>query len=218
MGCDILVVAAFHPELAPLAPLLGSGMRARVGALEVAATMVGIGATMAATGMAMALAETGPRLVVAVGSCGAYAGSGLVIGEVAVPSRVRLASPAVADGLAEFPAPMSLVAEMHAPTVQGLLRWGGKPADVAATLAITVDDRAAARLSAATGAAAEHLEAHGMATACAARGVPFAACLGVANVVGARARKEWLTHHRAAASAAVGVVTRWLQNGAAWSP
>ncbi|MGH7297349.1 MAG: phosphorylase, partial [Polyangiaceae bacterium] len=61
-----------------------------------------------------------------------------------------------------------------------------------------------------TACAAEHLEAYGVSAACAARGVPCAAALGVANVVGARARDEWRAHHRAAASAAVDVVLRAL--------
>ena len=216
MTCDLLILAAFHPELAPFEPLLGASLRARVGSHEVVARVVGIGATMAAVGAAMHLGELAPRRAVLVGTCGAYAGSGLVLRDVAVPARVRLAAPCVVDGLAEFPAPMSLVTSAHTPTVQGLVLAGGKPADVAATLAITVDDAAAVRLERATGDRVEHLEAHGVATACAARGIPFAAALGVANAVGSRGRQEWLAHHRAAAAAAIEVVTRWLRAGEAW--
>jgi nucleoside phosphorylase len=212
MACDVLILAAFHPELAPLRPLLGDAMRARIGATEVVARVVGIGVAMAGVGAAMQLLELAPGRVVVVGTCGAYAGAGLGIGEVAVPSRIRLAAPSVVDGLAEFPAPMSLLSEAHGPTAEGLVRAGGKPVDLASTLAITVDDATAARLAKATGAQVEHLEAHGVATACAARGIPFAAALGVANVVGSRARQEWMMHHRAAAAAAIDVVTRWLRS------
>jgi len=224
MGCDVLILGAFHPELAPLRPLLGDALHARVGGAEVAARVVGIGLAMAAAGAAMQLVEHAPRLVVLVGTCGAYrlpgaAGAsdathgGLGIGDVAVPSRLRLTAPCIVDRLAQFPDPMSVVLDAHGPTVVGLLRAGGKRGDVATTPGITIDDDAAARLARATGTQVEHLEAHGVATACAARGVPFAAALGVANDVGSAAREQWRTHHRAAAAAAIAVVTRWLQSG-----
>jgi nucleoside phosphorylase len=152
-----------------------------------------------------------------VGTCGAYriAGDaqGAGIGDVAVPARLRLTTPCVVDGLAQFPEPMSVTLDAHATTVESLVRAGGRRVDVATTLAITVDDAAATRVARATGAHVEHLEAHGVATACAARGVPFAAALGVANDVGSSAREQWRTHHRAAAAAAVAVVTRWLHAG-----
>ena len=90
------------------------------------------------------------------------------------------------------------------------MRAGARGVDVATTLAITVDDAAAARIASSASVHVEHLEAHGVAAACAARGIPFAAALGVANVVGARARDEWRAHHRSAASAAVDVVLRAL--------
>jgi nucleoside phosphorylase len=220
MACDVLILGAFHPELAALRPILGDALRARLGAAEVVARVVGIGVTMAAVGGAMQLAELAPRVVVLVGTCGAYRAAGdastavLSIGDVAVPARLRLTAPCVVDGLSQFPDPMSVAMDAHAPTVEGLLRAGGKRGDVATTPGITVDDAAAARVARATGAQVEHLEAHGVATACAARGVPFAAALGVANDVGGSARAQWRTHHRAAAAAAIAVVTRWLQAGA----
>jgi nucleoside phosphorylase len=219
LPCDVLILGAFHPELAPLRPLLGDGLRARVGAADVVARVVGIGVTMAAVGGAMQLAEHAPRVVVLVGTCGAYRIAGdasasvLAIGDVAVPARLRLTAPCVVDGLAQFPDPMSVSLDAHAPTVEGLLRAGGRPGDVVTTPGITVDDAAAARVARATGARIEHLEAHGVATACAARGVPFAAALGVANDVGSGAREQWRSYHRAAAAAAIAVVTRWLQGG-----
>jgi nucleoside phosphorylase len=213
MACDVLLLAAFHPELAPLRGVLGEGLRARVGGQNIVAGVVGIGATLAAAGAAMQLARESPRLVVALGSCGAYAGAGLGIGEVVVSRRVRLASGWAADRLAQFPEPMSIVADSHPGLVDSLARAGAKPVDVAATLAITTDDAAAARLSAHTGAAVEHLEAHGVAVACAAVGVAFAAVLGVANMVGSSARDEWRLHHREAAAATADVLVRWLHAG-----
>ncbi len=215
MGCDVLVVGAFHPEVAGLRELLGPGLGGKVGGLRVEARVVGIGAPLAAAGTATQLAELLPRWVIAVGTCGAYAGSGLTLGDVVVASRVELAAPCVVDGLAQFPQPMSLVSEPHAATRDALVRAGGKAGAVASTLAITIDDAAAARLARSTHAVAEHLEAHGVATACAARGVPFGAALGVANFVGSGARDEWRVHHRAAAAAAIAVVERWLRGGGA---
>jgi nucleoside phosphorylase len=220
MSCDILILGAFHPELAPLRPLLGESLRGRVGKLDVTARVVGIGLTMAAVGATMQLLENGPRTVVLVGTCGVYRvpgaaeGDSLGLGEVVVPMRLCLTAPCVVEGLAHFPDPMSVSLDADATTAAALLRAGGKRGDLATTPGITVDDAAAARLAHATGARVEHLEAHGVATACAARGVPFAAALGVANEVGSRAREQWRMHHRAAATAAVDVVTRWLQSAA----
>jgi nucleoside phosphorylase len=57
--------------------------------------------------------------------------------------------------------------------------------------------------------------AHGVATACAARGIPFAAVLGVANFVGVRARSQWRLHHREASTAAAECVLGWITSGAA---
>jgi nucleoside phosphorylase len=218
MACDVLLLAAFHPELAPLRTTLGDGLHARVGGRDVVARVVGIGLPMASVGAAMQLAEVKPRAVVLVGTCGAYAGSGLSLGEVVAARRVRLVSPAVVAGSAQFPEPMSIASDAHVPTTEALARAGARIADVATTLAITVDDAVAARVAHATGAHVEHLEAHGVACACAACGIPFGAALGVANFVGSRARDEWRTHHRAAASAVVDVVLRWLRDSPSLAP
>jgi nucleoside phosphorylase len=176
---------------------------------------------MAAVGAAMQIAELKPRAVVAVGTCGAYAGGGTAaapgmgIGDVIVSRRVRLADAAALAGLTQFPEPMSVSMDAHPTLADALASAGAHRVDVATTLGITVDDATAARTAAATGAHVEHLEAFGIAAACAARGVPFCAVLGVANTVGARARAEWRAHHREAATAAVELVLRWLR--AAWT-
>jgi len=222
--CDVLLLAAFAPELAPLAGVLGDAMRARIGGRDVAARAVGIGLPAAAVGASMLLAEMRPRAVVLLGTCGVYDAAAdpasapdgaprlaVAIGQVIAARRVRLVEPAAALGWAEFPDPMVLVTEADASIVDGLARAGARPADVATTLAVTVDDGAAARVARATGAHVEHLEAHGVAAACAAHGVAFGAALGVANVVGRRAREEWRQHHRAASAAAAQLAVRWLR-------
>jgi nucleoside phosphorylase len=219
-ACDVLILAAFHPELAPLHVLLGDAMRGYVGQVFVVARAVGIGLPMAAAAGAMHLGEVQPRAVLAIGTCGAYACSGLGIGEVVVARRVLLVDPSALEGTSQFPGPMSVVTDAHTPMANAIsLATGVSSADVATTLGITVDDAIAARIAQATGAHVEHLEAHGVATACAARGIPFGAVLAVANRVGARAREEWRVHHHDAARAAANVVLAWIHAGAVpWTP
>lgn len=188
-------------------------MSGRVGSRLVVARVVGIGLPMAAAGTAMVLGEVTPRAAVMVGTCGAYAGTGLSAGDVVVARRLRFGATGIAEGLAQFPDPMSVALSASEDLMDALLRSGGKAADVVTAPAVTVDDAAADRLARWAGAQAEHLEAYGAAVACAARGIPFAAVLGVANAVGSRARDEWRTNHRNAAAAAADLVVRWLQAG-----
>lgn len=222
MTLDVLVLAAFDPELAPLRALLGAAMTARVAGRIVVARTAGIGLPASAAGAAAHIAELRPRAVVLVGTCGAYAGAGLAIGDVVVVRRLRLIDTAALEGLTQFPAPMAIEMETNGPMSAALAATctprssvaGALGITVATTLAITVDDAMAARIAAGSGADVEHLEAHGVAAACAAREVPFAAVLGVANFVGARGRAEWLAHHREAEAAAGERVLRWLGEGA----
>jgi futalosine hydrolase len=206
------VLAAFPPELAPLRPLLGDALRAQVGGVDVAAAAVGIGLATAAAGTATRLPAFAPRGVVLVGTCGSY-GDTPPIGAVAVASRVVLAEPAVVTGEAAFPEPMSIETAADRALAAGLAAAGGAACDVATTLAITTSDRLAARIASHTSCHAEHLEAYGVAAACAALGIPFATALGVANRVGSRAREEWRVGHRAASAAAVAVVLAWMRLG-----
>jgi futalosine hydrolase len=207
---DVLVVAAFHPELAPLRSSLGEGLRGPVGGKEIVATPVGIGLPQASVGAALRIADARPGLVVLVGTCGAYPGTALRIGDVVAARRILLVDPAVVDEVAQFPDPMSIATEADRRTHTAFVAAGAVSADVATTLAVTVDDGVATRVARASGAQAEHLEAHGVASASATLGVPFAALLGVANVVGSRARQEWRANHRSAAEAAIRVLTAWL--------
>lgn len=221
MPCDVLILAAFEPELARLQERLG-GKMGRVGRTHIVLGVAGVGLSAAAAGAAVLVHEAQPRTVVAVGTCGAYtvssasslsSASRLAIGHVVVASKVRLVDRSVLQRSAEFPPPMTLVANPHPGLIESIVRaTGATPADVATTLGITVGDAEAAAIAEATGAHVEHLEAHAMATACALPGVPFAAVLGVANVVGSRARDEWRENHAAAAAAAADAVLRWLES------
>ncbi|MGA7120918.1 MAG: hypothetical protein WBY94_12515 [Polyangiaceae bacterium] len=209
---DVLLVAAFQPELAPIRPHLGGGLDGFVGPMRVAARVVGIGLPMAAAGVALHAGKLQPRAVVAVGTCGAYSGSGLAIGDVIVARRVHLVDPSALEGRAEFPAPMRVVCDSDGALAEGIVGATGiRRADVATTVAVTVDGATAVRIAGATGTHVEHLEAHGMAMACAALGMPFGAVLAVANSVGSSGRSEWRAHHVEASMRAVDVVVGWLR-------
>jgi futalosine hydrolase len=211
-SCDVAVFAAFHPELAALRAAFGDTLRGRLANVEVVGQVVGIGLPMAAVGSAMHLAVLRPRAVLLVGTCGAYADSGVGIGEVVVADRVMLVDPSTLRGASQFPEPMSIASDANRGLSGGIAHaTGARPVDVATTLAITVDDPTALEMARATGARVEHLEAHAVATACAARGVPFGAVLGVANIVGSRARDQWRVHHHDAARAAAEAVFVWLR-------
>jgi futalosine hydrolase len=214
--CDVLVVAAFAPELEGLHPILGSAMRAEVGGLLVFARPVGIGLVAAASGTATRLETHAPHAVVLVGTCGAYPGSELRLGDIAVARTVGLVEPAVVEGRAAFPEPMSARVDPHAAMTAAIATAGGTLADASTTLAITTDDALAATL--ARRGAIEHLEAFAVATACAAKNVPFAAALGVANFVGSQGRSQWRENHASAGHAAATFIARWIQAGAAGVP
>jgi futalosine hydrolase len=214
-GESVALLAAFDPELAPLlsSPSFAcepGSRNGRVGAVAVAACAVGIGLPAAAVGAARALVEIRPRAVVLVGTCGAYPGVGLRIGDVVVSRRVHLADASMLAGNSAFPGRMATSLDAHAGLARAMAQVGARPADVANTLGITIDDAVAGQLARATGASVEHLEAYAVASACAGCAAPFVAVLGVANLVGANARAEWVAHHEAASRAGIAVVVDWL--------
>jgi nucleoside phosphorylase len=215
---DVLILAAFDPEIAPIRRAVAVAGApgcevARVGDHTIALATTGVGLAASAAGAACRIVELAPRAVVLVGTCGAYASAGLAIAEVVVARRLRLVDPVALDGLTEFPEPMQVALDADASLAGGLAADGARLASVATTLGITVDDALAARLGGA-GHEVEHLETHGVAAACAPAGVPFAAVLGVANPVGSRGRADWRAHHREAEQAACDCVVEWLRRGA----
>ena len=221
MTCDVLVLAAFLPEVAPMHAALGNNRPTEFAGLRVAAEAVGIGIAAAAVGAAMRLAEHRPRLAVLVGTCGAYQGAGLVIGQSVVGRRIRLVEPCSLEalgGLSQLPDQMSLSADAFVGAADALEQAGALRADVATTLGVTVDDGAAAQIARATGAQVEHMEAYGVATACEVLDVPFATVLGVSNVVGSKGREHWRENHRQAARAATETVLHWMKEGARGLP
>ena len=159
-----------------------------------------------------------PRAVVLVGTCGAYPGKGLGVGDVVVARSILLLEPAVLDDEAAFPEPMSARVEAHAAMSAAIAAAGGRTEDVGTTLAVTTSDALAVRLGRGSGAAVEHLEAFAVATACAMQRVPVAAVLAVANAVGSTGRSDWRTHQVEAGHAVGRFVASWVQAGAAGVP
>jgi nucleoside phosphorylase len=206
-----LVVSAFEPEIAPLRPLARASRR-------VTLTAAGIGAVDAAVGAAAAIAAARPSRVIFVGTAGVYrsaARAGLPIGSAAVVGELACVSTAALRGEAYLPAPTALRTQTS-PRLRAALRAAAGEAaapparSVACPLAITRSAALARRISAATGADLENLEAFAVARAAAAAGVDFAAVLGVANRVGPTGHAEWRRHHRAASRAACLLVARFL--------
>jgi nucleoside phosphorylase len=215
--CDVLVLAAFDPELSSLREVLGPGLKGRVGTSRIEARAVGIGLVASAVGAARILRAPLPRAVVLIGTCGAYARvdrAAPAIGQAVVAAGVRLVDVGAVLGVTELPSVLATLRRSDAGLRAVLVSQGVSPVEVATTLGVTVDDEAAARV-ARTGAEVEHLEAFSVASACEAAGVAFVAVFGVSNVVGSSAREQWRAHHRAASGAAATEVVRWLERGAA---
>ncbi len=188
----ILVLGAFPPEIAPLPGLLPAGVLVRI---------CGVGLVDAALGTASELALLSPRSVIFLGTAGAFPGSGLSIGDVAVLRRTFLADASSARGEAALPDAMS-AAICADPDLSAALARGAPLVDVATTLSITTSDALACDLEGFVQASLEHLEAYAVARAAALAGVPFAAVLGVANLVGQLGRSSWRAHHERASMAA----------------
>ena len=185
--------------------LVMAAVREELGDLDGVA--VGIGPVVAAATAAAVLERQRPTSVVLIGTCGSYQG-GHEIGTAVVAERFGLAFGVAAMGLGYVPRPPNPIAAD--PTL--LERLVGPRVSVLTCGAVTTDTTLADRL--ADGWDIEHMEAFGVATACHAAGVPFAAVLGVSNVVGPDAHMEWLTYREAAQGAARSVVRSVVRDSA----
>jgi purine-nucleoside phosphorylase len=162
---------------------------------------VGVGVVPAGIATARLLASERPSAVVLVGTAGAYAG-GPPVGAVVAARRVGLVSGTATLGLGYVPLPPPPVAA----DPELLRRLSLPEADVACLVAITTDPALATAIGASW--QVEHMEAYGVAAACAAAGVAFAVVLGITNVVGPSAHAEWLANREACQDAAAGAVAR----------
>ena len=159
-------------------PLLVAAVRAELRGLDGEA--LGVGMVAAAAEMACLIAIRRPDAVLLLGTAGAYPG-GPEPGTIVTARRISLGSGTAATGHGYVPlAPAPVVA----------VPFEGLPAfDVLSCIAITTDPALAARLG--EGAQVEHMEAFGMAWACARAGIPMGVVLGITNRVGPDAHAEW---------------------------
>jgi purine-nucleoside phosphorylase len=169
-------------------------------------TPLGVGVVPAGIAAARLLARERPDAMVLVGTAGAYPG-GPAIGTVVAAARIGLGSAAGALGLGYVP-----LAPPPLDTDAGLrVRLALPEVTVASLVAISTDPGLAARLGADW--QVEHMEAYGVASACAAEGVAFVAVLGITNRVGPGAHAEWRANRDACQAAAVAAVARLLSDG-----
>ena len=220
-AADLLVVAAHAPEMAGLRPYLSDQLVGAIRGLAVRGKAVGLGVASAGPGTARGILALQPRAVLLVGSCGVYPGLAQYRPhDVIVSQRIQLVSHAVNAGKSEFPGPMQTQLECDALLAAGLAAAGGRVflAPVASTLARTTDDALAASIHPATGCEAENLEAFAVGQACRAADVPFAAVLGVSNIVGSTGHHDWMQFQRAAVNAAAEALVTWVQRGAQGLP
>lgn len=215
---DLLVLAAYAPELAGMRRLLGDNLYGNVHGVIVSCKAVGVGLPNAVAGTVLRVMQLRPRAVVLVGTAGHYPGSSLSLNEAVVARRIQLVDPAEVEGRGAMPDPMPRSVESNPMLALGLMGGRAPTVDVANTLVVTTDDVLSQRIHQTTGCGLENLEAFGIANACALHSVPFAAVLGVSNRVGATGRDEWRAHHKTAAQFACEIVLRWLSAGAMGLP
>lgn len=219
---DILVLAAHAPELVGLRGQLGDSLSGTLRGLTIIAKTIGVGMAVAGAGAANRIHQLNPRAVVLLGSCGIYpCGIEYFPLDILVPNRFHLFDPSVAAGKAEFPGPMQTVLDPNAMLAAGLLAFSGpraRSAPLATTLAITTDDAIARAVHPATGLEGENLELFPVALACAAAELPFAAVLGVTNMVGSQGRTDWIKYQREAAVGTAEAFLNWVHNGAQGLP
>ncbi len=219
---DILLLAAHAPEFVGLRPHIGDQLNGLVRGLYVVAKTIGVGMAVSGAGAANRIHQLNPRAIILIGSCGVYPGPHEYRPlDIVVASRCHLFDPSVAAGKSEFPGPMQTVLDAHPMLSAGLVATAGprgRQAPVATTLAITTDDAVARAVHPATGFEGENLELFPVALACRAADVPFAAVLGVTNVVGSAGRGDWHQFQRDAAIAAAELMVAWIQNGAQGLP
>jgi nucleoside phosphorylase len=224
---DVLLVAAHAPELVGFRSELSDAFEGVIRGLHVRAKTVGIGMPAAASSMGRRIVQLSPRAVVLVGSCGIYPGRASVEGrgsveplDILVAERAVLVDSAVVQQRGAFPDPMQVSVQADAGLGLGLVAQAerARRSVIGTTLSITTDDALANAIGQSGVCDAENLEAFSIALACAQANIPFAAVLGVTNVVGSTGRVDWGRFQRQAAVSVAELVLRWLHNGAQGLP
>ena len=132
--------------------------------------------------------------------------------------RAGAADAAVLKGWASFPEPMVGEIHTHAGLVGGLTTAGTRRVSAASSCSLTSDVQLAADIVARLGCDVEHNEVFGVALACAAYQIPFAAVFGVAYEIGPKSQETWRTTHRTATMGAASLIAAWLRAGAVGVP
>lgn len=221
MSGELFVVAAAAPDLAGLRAFLGEKLDGAVRGTAVRTKVVGLGLAAAAAGAARGILAVQPRAVILVGTCGIYPGQPDYRPlDVVVPSRVQLADPVALVGRGELPQPLVTKLDCGPMLVAGLNAARARPfaPAVSSMIARITDDSVAASIPVQTGCQADNPEAFAVATACQAAGVPFAAVLGVSNLVGSVGLRDWQQFQREAVTQAANVLGAWLHAGAQGLP
>lgn len=201
---SLLVVAAHASEITPLETAL-----ARSSIANVRCAALGVGAIESAIGMNHALAIFSPEKVLLVGSCGVYPGvDDIQMGDMICANEVVWADISLLQNQSQLPQSVITRISMQKKVHKNLdTAFQLKPARVAQTAAVTVDDALAARFAQLSQAQVENLEAFSVALATQKSGIPLSICLYVTNVVGSKSREQWREHQgEAAKSIADGVL------------
>jgi len=175
-----LVVAAFEPELVRFRELVRDKS-----APPLVIEAIGVGVVDAAIGMTRCIARQAPTHAVLLGTCGAFEGRSLAIGDVVSGRTAQLAC----ESVAELPPQLAAREELDVDLHDALVAAGAKSVQITNSVGITVRDVAP------PDADVEHLESFAFARACAAHSVRAAIALGVANRVGSSGLAEWRQHH-----------------------
>ena len=229
-----LIIAATVGELDPLRAVLedsryyplrlGGAVNGCLHRVPVVLAWLGVGKVNTAAGLALAAREIEPTLVVQLGIGGAFPGSRLETGEVAVASNeVHLDSGVRSvDGFSDMEAlgfPLLSSPELlynRIPVDERLsseLAADGHPRVPFGTAeAVTGDARLADELSRRHGVAVESMEGAAAAQVSLALGLPFAEVRGVSNPVGERDKANWRIAEAVTRSCAV--VEAWARRGA----
>jgi len=222
----VLVLGAWAPEIAPLEALARRLARRRQGPRLFLDT-VGVGPVDAALGTEAAIARhgnaraknAGLRGCIFVGTAGVYPRAGApTVGGAAVVHRLHLVSTAAVRGEGYWPAPAQRASASSPALLKSIV--AAVPAlpavDLYNTLVITSAAALARRLARARlddeapRPRVENLEAFAVARACARRDVPFAAVVGLSNVVGPDAHATWKAMAPLASTAVAQALEAWL--------
>lgn len=218
---DLLLVGAHAPDFAGMRAFLGDRLDGQMRGLTIKTKVLGFGMSVAAAACARGVAALQPRAVVLVGSCAVFPGlPNYRPYDIVIPTRAQIVDAMVVQKRASFPEPMQTSVECHALLRAALGASAPRAASVpvASMMAPIVDDALATTIQPATGCDADNGELFGIAAACQAANVPFAAVLGVTNIVGSTGRHDWGQFHREAVTQAATVIGTWLHNGAQGLP